>query len=94
VWQALADGMFAMTPGAALGTTTAPTLLVAGDRDAIFSGEELEAVAAWFPGATVSVYAETGHAPHWEHPRRFAEELTAFLSERSRTSAGVRMNPR
>jgi non-heme chloroperoxidase len=32
------------------------------------------------PNARLSVYEGTGHAVHWEEPKRFARDLTQFVS--------------
>jgi non-heme chloroperoxidase len=58
-----------------------PTLIVWGDRDGIFSREEQDLLAAIIPNATLSIYPETGHAPHWERPADFAKELEKFVKE-------------
>lgn len=79
VWHAVIEGMFAMPVGAGPGTATPPTLLMWGDRDAVFPRSELDALAALYPQATVIVYPEIGHAPHWEDPQVFVRDLEAFL---------------
>ena len=40
-----------------------------------------DALAAAIPNATLSVYPETGHAPHWERPGDFAKELEKFVKK-------------
>jgi len=56
-----------------------PTLILWGDRDAVFGPAAQQALIAQLPKARASIYAETGHAPHWERPERFAGELVGFL---------------
>jgi len=80
VWRALIDGMFPTPTGTAMGTTSAPTLVMWGEREAVVPRSELEALTAQFPTASVAVYAETGHALHWERPAQFAKDLETFLS--------------
>ncbi|HVK05337.1 MAG TPA: alpha/beta hydrolase [Armatimonadaceae bacterium] len=58
---------------------TVPTLAVWGDRDDIFPRAEQEKLVAALPDARLTVYAETGHAVHWERPERFARDLEAFV---------------
>jgi pimeloyl-ACP methyl ester carboxylesterase len=79
VWHAVVDGMFAMPRRTSFPAATMPTLLVWGDRDAVFPRTELDALRALVPSAWVRVYAETGHAPHWERPEQFVRDLEAFL---------------
>ncbi|WP_199441607.1 alpha/beta fold hydrolase [Umezawaea beigongshangensis] len=55
-----------------------PTLVVHGDSDRVVAPGAAEHAAAQIPGAVLSRYAGTGHAPFAEHPERFAAELAAF----------------
>jgi pimeloyl-ACP methyl ester carboxylesterase len=59
---------------------TAPTLILWGDRDALFAGEDgQQRLAAAIPGAQLTVYRETGHSPNWERPERVAADLEGFV---------------
>jgi pimeloyl-ACP methyl ester carboxylesterase len=80
VWQAVADGFSAFDDSADLGRIAAPTLLLWGKRDAYFPRAEQEFLAGAIPGARLTIYAETGHSPHWERPQRVADDLEAFVS--------------
>ena len=79
VWQRAFDGLMAFDDTAELGRIAAPTLIVWGDRDALFSHEEQEPLVAAIPEARLVVYPETGHCPNWERPERVAADLDAFL---------------
>lgn len=57
----------------------APTLIIWGDRDAIVSRRDQEALAAAIVGSRLVVYAGAGHSPNWEEPARFASDLVAFV---------------
>ena len=62
VWERALDGLLAVDDAADLGRITAPTLLIWGERDALFSREEQDRLAAAIPGAPGwLVYPETGH---------------------------------
>jgi pimeloyl-ACP methyl ester carboxylesterase len=78
VWQAAIDGLLASDLTAQLGWITAPTLVLWGDRDAIFSRSEQDALVAAIPAARLTVYPETGHALHWERPQEVAADLLQF----------------
>lgn len=57
--------------------------LVIGGRKSIFSAESQEWIAAVNPNATASIYEEHeggGHFMFFENPRRFNDEVAAFLS--------------
>ena len=80
VWREVFDGLLASDDAAALGRITAPTLLLWGDEDALFSGrEEQERLAAAIPDARLVVYPDTGHSPNWERPEGVAADLDAFI---------------
>lgn len=78
VWRAAFAGMFEDDCVDELGSITAPTLLVWGDRDALARPVDQDALARAIPHARLVVYAGTGHALHWEEPARFAGDLTRF----------------
>jgi len=79
VWQALFEGMRAAGSFPPAGRPATPTLLLWGDRDAMMPRAEQDALLRAFPAATLIVYEQTGHAPHWERPERVADDLRAFL---------------
>jgi pimeloyl-ACP methyl ester carboxylesterase len=80
IWRDVFDGLLASDDAAALGRIAAPTLLLWGDRDALFAGRAgQERLAAAIPGARLVVYPETGHSPNWERPERVARDLEAFV---------------
>ena len=79
VWKDVLDGLIATDNAARLGEIAVPTLIIWGDQDGIFPRAEQDALAAAIPNATLSIYTETGHAPHWERPRDFARELEKFV---------------
>lgn len=81
VWKDVLDGLIATQNAQRLDEIAAPTLIIWGDRDGIFPRAEQDALAAAIPNATLSVYPETGHAPHWERPRDFAKELEKFVRD-------------
>jgi pimeloyl-ACP methyl ester carboxylesterase len=78
VWHGLMRGMLA-TPPAELAGARFPTLLLWGDRDAIFPRSAQDGLQARIPGARLLVFPETGHAVHWERPEEVARELREFV---------------
>jgi len=55
-----------------------PTLLLWGDRDALFPREDQERLAATIPRVRLRIYPEIGHCPNWECPDEVAADLIAF----------------
>jgi non-heme chloroperoxidase len=56
-----------------------PTLILWGEQDPLFPREEQERLAAAIPGASLKVYADTGHAVHWDRPEWVARDLEEFM---------------
>ena len=61
-------------------TIAAPTLVIAGELDAI-GRPRAELVAALIPDARLAVVDGAGHAPHDERPEAFRRLVAAFLEE-------------
>jgi non-heme chloroperoxidase len=81
VWKDVLNGLIATDNAARLDEIAALTLIIWGDQDGIFPRAEQDALAALIPNATLSVFPQTGHAPHWERPRDFAKELEKFVKK-------------
>jgi non-heme chloroperoxidase len=59
-----------------------PLCVVLGARSAHYRGLPLDAYYRQaVPHASVSVYERAGHSPHVSEPRRFADQLLAFLED-------------
>ena len=82
VWLAVADALSADDAPAPLAGIAAPTLLLWGERDGVFDRAAQDALLRGVAGASLRVYADTGHALHWEEPARFARDVTQFLAGR------------
>ena len=79
LWRAALSGLLAFDDLGDLRRIVAPTLILWGDRDALFPREDQDRLAAAIPGARLRVYAETGHCPNWEIPAEVAADLDAFI---------------
>lgn len=80
LWRETFDQLLAHDDTASLGRITAPTLLLWGERDALFSREDQDRVVSAIAGARLTVYAETGHCPNWERPELVAADLARFVA--------------
>jgi cholest-4-en-3-one 26-monooxygenase len=58
---------------------TAPTLILWGEKDGVFSARDQRILQDGIMGAELRRYAQTGHAPHWENPEQVARDVAAFL---------------
>jgi pimeloyl-ACP methyl ester carboxylesterase len=79
VWRDVFEHLLAYDDAGGLARMTAPTLLIWGEKDALFSRADHEGLAAAIPGVRVEIYADTGHCPNWERPEQVAASLDAFL---------------
>jgi non-heme chloroperoxidase len=79
VWRAALAGLLETERFSGLGRSRIPSLLIWGDRDGLFSRLEQQALVAALPIASLKVYRETGHAPHWERPEEVVRDLERFL---------------
>ena len=61
-----------------LGRIAAPTALVWGERDGLFSIEVARSIERAIPGARLYPIAEAGHGVHWEKPRELVAAVLDF----------------
>jgi non-heme chloroperoxidase len=80
LWRLLIDRLLEYDDVAQLAGVTAPTLLLWGSEDALFSREDQHRLLATLPSAQLKIYEDTGHCPNWERPELVAADITAFLS--------------
>jgi pimeloyl-ACP methyl ester carboxylesterase len=80
IWRAAAAGQLAAEYSDSLRRITVPTLVLRGDHDTIFPEAARKALDTGLPNATVRIYADTGHALHWERPAEFVRDLEAFVA--------------
>lgn len=59
---------------------SAPTLIMWGDQDPYFPRSDQETLATLIPQATLDIYDQVSHNPHWEQPQRFVADLEQFLA--------------
>ena len=81
LWRLAVDRLIEYDDTQRLSRIKAPTLLLWGDRDALFSRTEQDDFRAALPTARLIVYKETGHCPNWEAPEQVAADIAAFVAE-------------
>jgi pimeloyl-ACP methyl ester carboxylesterase len=79
VWKEMFEGLLAYDDTAEIARIHAPTLLVWGDADGLVDRHMQDTLAANIPNADLLVYRGVGHTPRWEHPTRFAADVSTFL---------------
>jgi pimeloyl-ACP methyl ester carboxylesterase len=62
-----------------LSTIAAPTLLLWGDHDALFTRDDQDRLLEVLPSARLTVYEDTGHCPNWERPERVAADVAKLV---------------
>ena len=82
LWRELFSGFLEFDVTGELGSLEQPVLLVWGEGDAFVGRADQDALLARIPNARLEVYEGTGHAVHWEQPRRFAADVVAFAAAR------------
>jgi pimeloyl-ACP methyl ester carboxylesterase len=78
IWRLAIDRLVDYDDATDLVRIRAPTLLLWGDHDALFSREEQDRFIAALPGARLMIYEDTGHCPNWERPEKVAADIVAF----------------
>mgnify|MGYP001434112468 CR=1 FL=1 len=82
--EARLGGLMASYAFDELGRMRTPTLLLWGDRDALFPGGDQRTIVGTVHGAQLRVYPETGHCPNWEPPEWVAADIGAFIAGTAR----------
>jgi len=79
VWRAALDGTLAFGLGERLREIHVPTLIAFGNHDVFATADEQEKLHALIGTSSLSRYEGVAHCPHWEMPKRFVDELVAFV---------------
>jgi pimeloyl-ACP methyl ester carboxylesterase len=80
LWPVMIDCLLAYDDTRELGGIRAPTQLLWGDHDALFSRAQQDA----FLAARLTIYQETGHCPNWERPEWVAADIADFVASATR----------
>ena len=82
VYFALARDLLSHDPGSMLSEVRVPTLVIAGERDAVARAERPREMAAQIPGAELLVVRGSAHAALLEQPELVALAVEKFLRVR------------
>jgi pimeloyl-ACP methyl ester carboxylesterase len=79
LWRLAIDRLVEYDDTRQLETIGVPTLLLWGDRDALFSRANQDDFLAALSAARLKVYKDTGHCPNWERPELVAADVANFV---------------
>ncbi|MCP4590418.1 MAG: alpha/beta hydrolase, partial [bacterium] len=79
VWKAALRALLTDDHTAFLTDVTAPTLIIWGTQDGLFSEADQDALKLAFPDAVFIPYDGAGHNTQWEQPQRVADDIRAFI---------------
>ena len=77
-WPVMIDRLLAHDATRRLAESEAPTLLLWGDRDALFSRADQDRFLESVPAAQITVDEDTGHCPNRERPEEVAADVAKF----------------
>lgn len=80
LWRVTFDSLLEYDDAPQLSRIQAPTQLLWGEHDALFSRGDQDQLLAAIPGARLTVYPQTGHCPNWERPERVAADIAGFAT--------------
>lgn len=80
VWREVMAEMVAPETPVELKKIKTPTLILWGDKENVFPRSEQESLVSALKNSKLKVYADTGHALHWERPEWFARDLQEFIN--------------
>jgi non-heme chloroperoxidase len=78
VWRASLEGLFDDDRSNELSRIAAPTIVLWGDADSLFTRSDQDELLSGIAGAECVVYPGGGHGFHWEDPVVVAADLAAF----------------
>ena len=81
LWRDVFDGILAYDDQHEIARVTAATLLIWGERDALFPRAHQDALTAAITGSRLRIYQDIGHCPNWECPERVAADLVEFIAQ-------------
>jgi len=78
VWRAAFKGFLEEDFSDEVCKIKSPTLIVWGDQDSFCPRSDQDRLVAAIRGSQLLAYPGTGHALHWEQPKKFASDLVTF----------------
>ena len=79
VFKAALEGLMQVDFTEQLKQINAPAVIFWGNRDAFCAFEGQEILVTNIKNSRLIIYGNTGHALHWQEPKKFAEDLLNFI---------------
>jgi pimeloyl-ACP methyl ester carboxylesterase len=89
IWREACQGFLIDDPVSELARIRAPTLILWGEKDAICTRADQDALMAGIPHARLVVYRGGGHGLHWEEPARTAADVASFVQDHAANALGA-----
>jgi non-heme chloroperoxidase len=79
ILRAMFDSLLSENRSSELGRIRAPTLILFGDRDQVFSLADQQKLDSGIPDSRLIVYPQTGHRPQTERSVEVGRDIASFL---------------
>lgn len=80
VWKMAMEGVAARDYTPDLKKIRVPVTIIWGEKETVFKRDEQEPLIKGLPNAKFVVYPNSGHAPNWEEPEKFAKDLNQIFA--------------
>lgn len=80
VWRKAMEGVAARDFTPDLKRIRVPVTIIWGEKETVFKRDDQDPLIKGLPNAKFVVYPNSGHAPNWEEPEKFANELNEIFS--------------
>lgn len=80
VWKQALVGVMGRDYRPELKKIKVPVTIFWGEKETVFSREDQEPLIKGLPNARFVVYPNSGHAPTWDEPEKFAKDLNEILA--------------
>lgn len=79
VWKSVMNSLMNSDLTNRLHEIAVPVMILWGDKDGFCRREDQQKMMTNLSNAELVIYNDTGHAMHWERPRKFAADLDSFI---------------
>ena len=84
VWKMVIKGLSTVNYSAELKRIKVPALILFGEKDGLCKMEEQKEFQREIQKSVLITYNDLGHTPHWENPKKVADDINTFLESLSK----------